>query len=188
MALDSTQVRVAGSGSVYLAPLGSTVPTDSTTPWATAWKELGYISTGVTYTPSQSTTDINTWQAVEPVRLIVASVTREFTFTLQQTNATNFGLALGGAIITAGTAAGDYTWTLSDPSVIHEYAFGFEWVDGANKSRWIVERGALTTLTPITMSRTAEVAYNISVRALVPASGNRAVYGVGTDIAINPGA
>lgn len=185
MALDSSQVRVAGSGSVYLAPLGSTVPTDTSTAWAVAWKELGYISTGVTYTPSQSTTDVNTWQAVEPVRLIVASVTREFTFTLQQTNATNFSLALGGAVVTAGTSPA-YTWTLSDPSVIKEYAFGFEWVDGATKSRWIVERGALTTLTPITFSRTAEVAYNISVRALVPASGNKAVYGVGLDTAINP--
>jgi hypothetical protein len=184
MAHTSSEVRVAGSGDVYLAPIGSTVPADTVAPWAAAWKQLGFIQTGFTYTPTYTTTDINTWQALEPVRLIAASVTREFTFTLQQTNMTTFSLALGGAVITNGTA-GAYTWTLNNAANVQEYAFGFEWSDGVTKSRWVVERGALTALTPITFSRTAEVGYAISMRALVPTTGNAAVYGVGLDAAIN---
>lgn len=184
MARTSSEVRVAGSGDVYLAPIGTTVPTDTVAPWAAAWKNLGYVKSGFTYTPTLSQTDINTWQATEQIRLITTGVTREFTFVLQQTNMTTMSLALGGAIITNGTA-GAYTWTLPDPSVVQEYAFGFEWLDGATKSRWIVERGALHSLTPITFDRTAEVGYSISVRALIPASGNRAVYGLGLDVAVN---
>jgi hypothetical protein len=183
MAHNSGEIRVAGSGDVYLAPLGSTPPTDTSTAWAAAWKQLGYVSTGFTYTPTLNTTDINTWQRVEPVRLITASVTREITFTLQQTNATTLSLALGGAVITPGTA-GAYTWTLPDPSQIQEYAFGLEWSDGATKARWIVERGALTSLTALSFSRTAEVGYAISARCLVPSSGNAAIYGVGLDAAV----
>lgn len=183
MAHTSTEVRVAGTGDVYIGNIGATAPADTTTAWGTGWTNLGFIATGFTYTPTLSTTDINTWQEIEPVRLITSGITREFTFTLQQTNATTLSLALGGAIITNGTA-GAYTWTMPDPSVIQEHAFGFEWADGNTKSRWIVERGALTALSAVTFARTAEVGYAISVRALVPASGNRAVYGVGLDSAI----
>ncbi len=183
MARTTSEVRVAGTGDIYLAPLGSTPPTDTVAAWAAAWKNLGYVQKGFTYTPTLSMTDINTWQAVEQVRLITTQITRELTFTLQQTNATTMSLALGGAIITPGTA-GAYTWTMPDPSVVQEYAFGFEWQDGATKSRWVMERGALHALTPMTLDRTAEVAYAISVRALIPASGKAALYGVGLDSAV----
>ncbi len=184
MANSTNEVRVAGSGSIFLAPVGSTPPADTVAPWAAAWKQLGYVQSGFTYTPSLSVTDIPTWQSPEPIRMVVTSITREITFTLQQTNMTTFSLAMGGAVITNGTA-GAYTWTLPDPSIIQEYAFGFEWLDGVTKARWVVERGALHSLTPITFSRTAEVGYNINLRALVPASGNNALYGVGLDVAIN---
>jgi hypothetical protein len=71
VALDSGNVRVGVTGVVYVAPLGTTLPTSvSTTPNA-AFKDLGYISDGgITQSISSDSTEIKAWQNATTVRTL----------------------------------------------------------------------------------------------------------------------
>ena len=65
MANSATNVSVGKpqiEGSVYAAPIGSTLPTDATTALDAAFKCLGYVSdAGVTNSDTKSITDIKAW-------------------------------------------------------------------------------------------------------------------------------
>jgi hypothetical protein len=106
-ALDPTQVRIAGTGSIWKAPVGTPIPTDSASAWNAAFINLGYAKDGFSLTQDYKTADITTWQSLEVVRSISTALIRKFQFELQQTNKTNLALALGGAAISiAGTSIG----------------------------------------------------------------------------------
>jgi hypothetical protein len=74
MALDASNVEVAVTGAVYLAPLGTTLPTDSDTPLDGAFQNVGYLSEdGITETPEEDTTEIQAWQNGDIVRRVLTS-------------------------------------------------------------------------------------------------------------------
>lgn len=76
MALDSGNVRVGVTGVVYVAPLGTTLPTSAATSPAGAFQDVGYISDGgITQSMSIDTTDIQAWQNGETVRRLQTSHT-----------------------------------------------------------------------------------------------------------------
>jgi hypothetical protein len=98
--LNSGQVRVAGTGRLLKAPLGTVIPTDSTTAWDPAFVDLGFASDGFTMKQDFKTKDITGWQALELLRLIVTALNRSFGFELQQSNKDTLALSWGGAAIT----------------------------------------------------------------------------------------
>ena len=98
--LDATQVRIAGTGSIWKAPLGTALPTDSVTAWNAAFTNLGFIQDGFVMTQDMKKQDINAWQTVENIRSIVTSLVRKFSFELLQTNKATLAAAWGGATIT----------------------------------------------------------------------------------------
>ena len=56
MAIDASEVRVAGYGHIYVAPEGTDLPTDVDTAMTADWVDLGYATTdGVTFTFSRET-------------------------------------------------------------------------------------------------------------------------------------
>jgi len=78
MTLKPSEVRVAGTGELSLAPVGTALPTDTTTALTTAFKGYGYTTEdGCTLTKSVSRDGIPAWQSITPVRYITTSL--EFT-------------------------------------------------------------------------------------------------------------
>jgi len=60
---DAAAVRVAVTGAVYVAPTGSTAPTDATTALDAAWKSVGYISEdGVVESNDTENEEVKAWQ------------------------------------------------------------------------------------------------------------------------------
>ena len=87
MALDATQVRVGVTGAVYVAPTGTTLPTDATTSLAVAFDDVGYISEdGVTETQDTDTNDIVAWQNGAVVRKIQTSHDLTYSFAMLETS------------------------------------------------------------------------------------------------------
>jgi hypothetical protein len=98
--LDPTQVRVAGSGSIWKAPLGTPLPTDSISAWNAAFANLGLATDGFIMGQDLKQIEIPAWQTLEIARLIDTALHRKFGFELLQTNKNTLAAALGGATIT----------------------------------------------------------------------------------------
>lgn len=102
MALTQSQVRVAGSGEVYVAPSDTAAPTDLAA-LPSAWTGLGYCTTdGVTWTLSRETTDLNAWQG-DKLRVLTTAEPVTIEFALMETSPDTLLVALGGGTITPGT-------------------------------------------------------------------------------------
>lgn len=111
MALDDTQVLVAGSATLYVANQGGTVPAFGAAPGTAEWTDVGYLTEeGATFNLSRQTQDILVWQSLDPIRRITTSFTKSVSMTLRQWNPTNVTYALGGGSVSLGTASGVYTY------------------------------------------------------------------------------
>lgn len=102
--LNSGQVRVAGTGAFWKAPIGTATPTDAVTAWGAGFSNLGYATDGFTLKQDKKTQEVTAWQTLSPVRLLTTQLTRTFSFELLQTNKDTLSLAWGGATISAVTA------------------------------------------------------------------------------------
>ena len=106
--LNSGQIRVAGTGAFWKAPLGTAIPTDSVTAWGAGFVNLGYATDGFTMTQDKKTNPVTGWQSLEELRLITTGLNRKFAFELLQSNKDTLALAWGGGTVTAvaGTPVG----------------------------------------------------------------------------------
>jgi hypothetical protein len=97
MALDSTMVRVAVTGGVFVSLDGSgTVPTDATTSIPGSFDELGYLSEdGVTQTINADTSNIQAWQNADIVRKVQTSHDVTYKFTALELNPTSLEAYFG---------------------------------------------------------------------------------------------
>lgn len=113
--LDPSQIRVAATGAFWKAPLGSTLPTDSTTAYPAAYANFGYQTNGFTLGQDLKTTTVSGWQSLEPLLLINQSRSNTLAFENLQSNQANLSLAWGngsavgtavpvGGAVTIGTA------------------------------------------------------------------------------------
>jgi len=103
--LNSGQVRIAGTGHLVKAPLGTVLPVDSVAAWNGAFVDLGYADDGFEMSQDLKRKEVNGWQTLELLRLITTALNRKFKFNLKQSNRDTLGLAWGGAVITPAAAA-----------------------------------------------------------------------------------
>jgi hypothetical protein len=181
--LNSGQIRVAGNGAVWRAPLGSTLPTDSTTALDVAFHNLGYLKSGFTFTPTLKTSPVMGWQSTNILRLIVEEKSTKLGFECQQTNIDTAAMAWGGTVV-PGTA-GVFSIDIPNEASADEAAYVVDMVDGTISYRFVIARAA--TLTPPTIKgdRTAEVSYPFEVQVLVPADGSASIVPYGVDSAVS---
>ena len=156
MAIDSSEIVVAGDATVSVGPVGSTGPTDVETALDAAFVDLGATSEdGIEWTPGMETEAISVHQALYAVRYVVTDRTLEFGFELLQWNQETLKLALGGGTIT--TTAGPpayYTYTPPAPEEIYYRALVLAWQDGDYTFRLHVPKVMVTDTSAITLART----------------------------------
>lgn len=184
--LNAGAVRVAGTGAIWKAPVGSTLPTDSTTALDAAFKNLGYQATGFTVTPSYKTTNVTGWQTLQPLLVVTTENSKAISFEAMEQNAETLSLAWGGAAIVPGTA-GAYTIAVPEGQ-LDEFALVIGWVDGAISQRIVCPRVALSSLPTIKYVRTDAVSFPLEVQVLKPADGSPAMTILGVDANVNPAA
>lgn len=87
MALDATNVAVAVTGAVYVAPAGTTIPNDPYDPLHANFADLGYMGEdGVVESHGTETNDIKAWQNGDVVRKVQTSHDLTYAFTMIETN------------------------------------------------------------------------------------------------------
>lgn len=140
---DSGEIVVGSNGSVHVAALGVTAPSNATTSLATGWIDLGFLSDeGATFTDSRTMTPIPVWQSFYPARRIVTERDAMVAFTLRQWNTATIRLAFGGGDF-SGTAP-NFTYTPPSPDEIDERQLCLTWEDGDRTFRIYFPQGMVT--------------------------------------------
>lgn len=176
MALNADNVRVGLNGNIYMAPKGTTAPTDLDTAWAAGWVDLGYLSDdGVSMEYSTDVEDINAWQSLSPVRKVLTGVDMTLGFTALELKTATMTLYFPSATMTdvSGTVH-----KLSIPAAPSpdERAIGLEWVDGSIKNRLVISRGEITDRGAITIGRSDAVGLEMTVSAYATSAPEIAVW------------
>lgn len=136
--LSGANVAVAGSGHIYTAPIGTTLPTALTAP-AGAWVEVGYTTdAGATLTQAVNTTDLYTWQDVAAVRVLTTQRTLTVNAELMEYTPANIITALGGGTFTSGASTGTLDLPILGSNAITMMIL--DAVDGAYTWRYIFTR------------------------------------------------
>lgn len=105
--LNPTAVRVGVTGKVFVAPLGTALPTDVTTPLNAAFDSVGFISEDALVEQLNITTErLRAWQRPVGIRTLTTEVEWTFQFGMLETSPLVLDLYYGGAEtdVTGGVA------------------------------------------------------------------------------------
>jgi hypothetical protein len=166
---NSKEIRVAGSGRILTAPLATPVPTDISTPWAAAWRDLGYTTNdGVKIAKKDKLDPVDTWQTVSAARFVYSDRDLSFKFQLLQLNEDTLPFFFGGGAIQSASS-GVYRYDLSGDPSFDERMLGIEFRDAGQDDvvyRLIVGRGQVTETDELALVRTAPIKLGVTFTAL----------------------
>ena len=165
MALDATEIAVAGTGHVYRAVLGTAFPANTSTVPAAAWIELGYTTEeGVRFSFSKETTDFMGWQSTDVLRTIATAAPKEIAMDFAQLNQDTWNTAMGG-----GTWSGtppNYEYVPPAASAVDEFALLIEATDGTEIYRWGFTRVVVTGSVDFALTRSDPIILPVTVKVL----------------------
>ncbi|MFG2330572.1 phage tail protein [Streptomyces sp. NPDC048604] len=177
---NSSEIRVAGTGRVLVAPVGATLPTTfSSTPatdWA-GWTDLGYTSSdGVTFAKKDKLDPVETWQSISPARFVYADRDLTLKFSMLQFNEETLPFFIGGSKtdITSDTVAnpGVYKFDVPDGPSFDERALGLEFKDGKDVVyRFVIPRGQVTATDDLKLARKSAAMLGVTFTALSGGDG-----------------
>jgi hypothetical protein len=169
--LNASEIRVAGTGTVYVAPVHTPPPADFTSAaWGAPWVNLGYTtSDGVKFIKKDKLDPVDTWQSVAPIRYVFADRDFAVKFSMLQINASTLPFFFSSK---APEGNGTSFKIAAAPSV-DERALGIEFSDGAaNTHRFYIPRGAVTETDETSVTRTSAIKLGVTFTALTPTEGD----------------
>ncbi len=179
MAGNSSEIRVAGSGRIFVAAAGTALPTAFTgkpdTDWGANWKDLGFTtSDGVTFAKKDKLEPVDSWQAVSPVHFTYSDRDLSLKFSLLQFNELTLPFFMGGgAVADAATPSnGIYRYDIADSPKADARALGLEFTDTKASDgsvvtyRFYIPRGQVTASDDIKLARKAASTLGITFTAL----------------------
>lgn len=186
MARDVTAILV-GTGTLYLAPIGTAFPTNPVTAPDAAFEDIGYSEEGWTIEADKTVEDVFVAELIDPVGSFKTAQTIRITGNMAQVGLEQLQFAFGGGTIATGSPAVGYdTYTPPITDEFDEFAALFRTkAPGAVgllrdwKFPRVIAAGAISAQHTKAPTK-ALVA--LELRALVPASG--AIFTVTDDTAV----
>lgn len=162
-------VAVGGSGELFTASAGTTLPADVAVP-AAAFVGHGLISEdGISHTITPQTQELNVWQQVDPVRRTVTGREILVAAALAQFDEHSIPLAFGGGSV-SGSSPYIYNFPAGD-APLEERAIVVDVVDGSEKHRLAFSRVNVTEPVETQFNRTSLALLPIGAKVLAPAAG-----------------
>lgn len=163
------------TGAVYVANLGTTLPTDATTLATTVsanYTNLGYVSQdGVTRSISKSTTNIKEWgNGVVLVTQDEKTTTVKLKL-IEYLNANVQAFVHGSGNVSGTLVAGMHIGINDDEAEEHVIVIDQIMRDGVPQ-RMVIPRGVITEIGDTTYKGNDAVAYDLTILAMKPDSGN----------------
>ena len=165
-ATNVTAAKPASGGAVYRAPLGTTLPTDSTTSLSGSFTALGYCSQdGLTNNNTVTSDSLKAWGG-DTVLTFQSDKEDTFSFTLLEAlNADVLKTIYGESNVSGALGTGISVSSKADEPT--EYVWVFDMITRGNATKRIVLPDAkVTELGEISYSDTAAVGYQITLTAM----------------------
>lgn len=158
------------TGAIFIAPVGTTLPTDSTTALASAFVELGYASdAGVVNSESRETETVKAWGG-DTVLKPFTGKEDTFKFTLiEALNVNALKLVYGDSNVT-----GDLTNGISIKSAAEDldyHSFVIEMVLNGAVKRIVIPSAKVTEVGDITYADGEAIGYDTTLSAVPDAAG-----------------
>lgn len=168
MALDSSLVRVAVTGGVFVDLAGGApVPTDATSPLDAAFDELGYVSEdGVTQATNTDVQNITAWQNADIVRKVQTSHDVTYQLAALETNPVSLEAYYGN--YDAGTGAVEI-----NADVLPRVPWVIDVYDGDEITRLVIPSGQVTERGDVQYVNGDAVMYQMTITAY-PVDGTKA--------------
>lgn len=180
---DPTEIRVAAWGEIYIAPVGTTLPTTVTGALNAAFVGLGYVTEdGVTFTITPEIQEIMAWQSRQPVRRELISQAVAASFSLLQWNESTVPFAFGGGSVT-NPSGSNYRYELPTSGALDERACVIDAVDGSITERFILPRCSVTDGVETSRVRTGAGLLPITLAGSQPSDGSTAFVYLSNDAA-----
>lgn len=162
-------------GGVYVAPLATALPVDSTTALAAAFISAGYIdSKGVVEQNGGNTTKIHAWGG-DLVKVVRSQFDVSYQFNMMEilgATANQIAYGAGNVIATPATATvGNLLATKVTNLVLPKQEFVFDMIDGIASVRLVIPNGQVTALGNITYADNGAAQLDVTVSAYPDASG-----------------
>ena len=171
MTVAAPNVRVAITGEVYFAPLGSTAPTNSTTALNVAFKGLGYLSEdGITEKWDDSVDTIVAWQSATTVRSATTKSTLSLGFTMIESNGYVLQNFHRGSTMTE-SPAGNFVLNVK-PITADPKMWVLHVIDGTKLIRILVGNGEITERGEVVYKNGQPIGYPVTLMGYPDASGN----------------
>lgn len=171
MALNAQNVRVAVTGGVYQADLGTTLPTSALSVLSNSFDDLGYLSEeGVTQSIGRDVSDISAWQNGDVVRTVQTSHTVTYAFTLIESKEEVFRTIYGNYTSLGG---GEGVSELTGDILPH-FTYVFNVLDGDNRIRLCIPDGQVTETGDITWTNGELIGYPVTLTTFPDTDGVKA--------------
>ncbi len=185
MTLNAAEVRVAGTGALYKAPLGEAEPANSTAVLAANFEHLGYVSSdGVEMSFEDSVNNTFAWQNSALVRTSRTETLTKMTFTFLQTRGSVLEAFHSGSEITE-PATGEYRLPIA-PAVADPSTWIFDAIDGGIHMRYYIPNGEITERGSLMHVNGEPIGYPMTMTFYPDSSGNLA-YLLSNDAAMAEG-
>ena len=159
-------------GSVYRAPLGTTLPTDATTALGTAFVDQGHISDeGLKNNNTASSDSVKAWGG-QVVLNLQSEKPDEWSFTLLGAKDVNVLKTVYGEENVTGTLETGITVTANAKELPSSVWIIDQVLRGGTLKRTVLPDAKITEIGEITYSDSAAVGYPLTLSAYPDASGN----------------
>lgn len=167
-----------GTELLWVAPVGTTLPTDATTALPAAWKSAGFISQdGIEKSIKTSSSDVKAFGTLSPVRKIVTD--EEVTFKISMLEHNAISLALYNKLPLSGAGALTITsgaFSIADGKPrVQRYSVVADLVDGANRVRAVIEQFEVTERESQAYKAGEAIALGITATAYPGATGDSVI-------------
>jgi len=180
---DGSKIKIAGTGAIWYAPTGTTLPTDSTSALNASFVNIGYCKDGFTLQQDYKTKEVTGWQNLDVLRLIPTQLSRSAKFSAIESNKTSVQLAWGNSVVTVGTSPA-YSLTFPTSQTTQEFILVLDWSDGSATQRIVFKRAVFKSLPSVQFSRGDEINYDMEIQAITPADGSYAIAVYGSDAGV----
>jgi len=173
MTTNANNILVGTTGTVSVAPTGTTGPTTTSTALAAGFVDLGFLTEeGFTFTESKDIADILVWQSFYPARRLVTGRSVQVSFSLREWKTDTIEFALGGTV--TGSAP-NWKYTPPTPSDIGEKSLVIDWQDGTRYFRLYFPTGIVTEAVESNFTRTDSSVLPVTFSGLDP-GGSVSIY------------